>query len=287
MITAWCSYTNMLKPSSNLDADFLGTAAELALYVAQELHKLGFSPRFYPNERLVRYYAWEQLLERPEPSQDGDRRRKLFDGRQAMRLLAARILSERGSDLETIRRRLKSAAAEKRGLADLIDEVASVQSLEAREANEPPPGFEAHEEVRGQRIKNMSVDSSPPLRSVNEFSPLFMFQTPARSPLSGTGSKLRKISESSSPGLAFRKLVMFESEREDISEEARSLYRQLLAFHPTDPSEPPKRERWSKVRLSPWCEVLLRIDERQRPGRSELDSIVSNFRKSLEDSYMQ
>lgn len=285
MITAECAYTNMLRPSTNLKEDFQGTAGELALYVAQELHKLGFSPRFYPNERLVRYYAWEQLLERPEPSQDGDRRRKLFDGRQAMRLLAARILSERGSDLETIRRRLKSAASEKRGLADLVDEVASVQSLEAREADEPPPGFDAHEEIKSPRMKAMDMDCSPPLRSLRES--LYMFQAPGRSPISGTGSKLRRVSDSSSPGLAFRKLVMLESEREDISEEARSLYRQLLAFHPTDPSEPPKRERWSKLRLSPWCEVLLRIDERQRPSRSELDSIVSNFRKSLENSYMQ
>jgi len=274
----------MLRHSNNLKEDFQGTAAELALYVAQELHKLGFSPRFYPNERLVRYYAWEQLLKRPEPSQDGDRRRKLFDVRQAMRLLAARILSERGSDLETIRRRLESAAAEKRGLADLVDEVASVQSLEAREAHEPPPGFDVHEEIKSPRMKAMNMDRSP-LLLLNE-SP-YMFQAPGRSPISGTGSKLRRVSDSSSPGLAFRKLVMLESEREDISEEARSLYRQLLAFHPTDSTEPPKRERWSKVRLAPWCELLLRIDERQRPSRSELDSIVSNFRKSLEENYMQ
>jgi len=277
----------MLRPSATLNENFQGTAAELAGYVAGELHKLGFSPRFYPNERLVRYYAWEGLLDRPEPSQEGDRRRKIFDGRQAMRLLAARILSERGSDLETIRRRLKSAASEKKGLADLFDEVASVQSLEARENDEPPPGLDAEQEIKGTRKDCMIMDCSPPLRSDKEFNPFFMFQNPSRSTLSGTGSKLRRISESSSPGPAFRKMVMLESERADISEEARSLYRQLLAFHPADSTEPPKRERWSKVRLAPWCELLLRIDERQRPSRSELDSIVSNFRKSLEDSYMQ
>ncbi|MGA0133042.1 MAG: hypothetical protein ACO3ND_01635 [Opitutales bacterium] len=280
----------MLKPSANLNSDFQGTAAELAAYVAQELHRLGFSPRFYPNERLVRYYAWEQLLERPEPSLEGDRRRKLFNGRQAMRLLAARILSERGSDLESIRRRLKAAAVEKRGLDDLIDEVASVQALEGRDETEPPPLAEINEEQefsarRMRSVENFSAMHVEP--GVTEFRPLFNKAFPQRGSHSSPGSKLRRISESSSPGLAFRKMVMLESTREDISEEARSLYRQLLAFHPADKSEPPKRERWSKLRLAPWCEVLLRIDEKQRPDRSEIDSIVSNFRKSLEDNYMQ
>ncbi|MFM7398833.1 MAG: hypothetical protein ACKO4N_07695 [Verrucomicrobiota bacterium] len=272
----------MLRPSSNLNPDFAGTAAELAEYVATELHKLGFAPRFYPNERLVRYYAWEGLLERPEPSQDGDRRRKLFDGRQAQRLLAARILSERGSDLESIRRELKSAMSRKGGLQQLIDDIAEVLSLEGRSHDEPPPSAVLEPNFSPRSLPNKSQAALP----IENYRPVMHFSPAARTP-AGTGSKLRRISESASPGLAFRKLVMLESEREDISEEARSLYRQLLAFHPTDSTEPPKRERWSKLRLSPWCEVLLRIDERQRPSRSELDSIVSNFRKSLEDNYMQ
>jgi len=201
MITAGCTHTNMLKPSANLNSDFQGTAAELAAYVAQELHRLGFSPRFYPNERLVRYYAWEQLLERPEPSLEGDRRRKLFNGRQAMRLLAARILSERGSDLESIRRRLKAAAVEKRGLDDLIDEVASVQALEGRDETEPPPLAEINEEQefsarRMRSVENFSAMHVEP--GVTEFRPLFNKAFPQRGSHSSPGSKLRRISESSS-----------------------------------------------------------------------------------------
>ena len=272
----------MLRPSSNLNPDFAGTAAELAGYVALELHRLGFAPRFYPNERLVRYYAWECLLDRPEPSHDGDRRRKLFDARQAQRLLAARILSERGSDLESIRRELKSAISRKGGLEQLIDDIAAVRALEGRDEHEPAPLAEPENDFS-------TTGSAKAIRAEmqsEKFTPRMLFSPSARA-LPGTGTKLRRISESGSPGLAFRKMVMLESEREDISDEARALYRQLLAFHPTDPGEPPKRERWSKLRLAPWCEVLLRIDERQRPSRSELDSIVSNFRKSLEDSYMQ
>jgi hypothetical protein len=81
-------------------------------------------------------------------------------------------------------------------------------------------------------------------------------------------------------------MVMMELDRDDLSDESRALYRQLLAFHPSDPGEPPKRERWSKIRMAPWCEVLLRIDEKQRPEQEEVELIVSNFRKALESSYM-
>ncbi len=271
----------MLRPSANLNQDFLGTAAELAAYVSMELHRMGFSPRFYPNERLVRYYAWEDLLDRPTPSSEGDRRRKLFDAMQAKRLLAARILSERGSDLDSIRQELKTAASQKEGLDQLIDKIATVGSLEGRDSGQPMPVMETHSpRSHGARSakpsmvsRNLSVDFSP------EF-------TAMRNRSLGMGSKLQKVSESRSPGLLFRKMVMMELDRDDLNDEARALYRQLLAFHPTDPSEPPKRERWSKVRLAPWCEVLLSIDERQRPGQEEVESIVSNFRKALESSYM-
>ncbi|MFM9000869.1 MAG: hypothetical protein ACKORB_04500 [Opitutia bacterium] len=274
----------MLRPSANLNPDFLGTAAELASYVAMELYKLGFSQRFYPNERLVRYYAWEDLLDRPAPSNEGDRRRKLFDGKQAKRLLAARILSERGSGVDAIRHELKSAAAHKDGLDRLIDNIASVGSLEGRDDDQPMPDMDsqglASYSPRPRKAKSLVEHMVS-----DEFSPSFMPLMHNRS--LGMGSKLRRISESSSPGMLFRKTVLVELDRDDLSDEARALYKQLLAFHPTDPSEPPKRERWSKVRLAPWCEVLLRIDEKQRPEQEEVESIVSNFRKALENSYMQ
>jgi hypothetical protein len=288
MITAECTHTDMLRPSASLDPDFLGTAAELAAYVSMELYKMGFSQRFYANERLVRYYAWEDLLDRPTPSNEGDRRRKLFDGRQAKRLLAARILSERGSDLDSIRRELKTAAAQKDGLESLIDGIATVGSLEGRDSNQPEPGFPEVTEERTYgsppRNKRKMADSDDEgARFSPSYSPLFSV-TPMRN--AAFGSKLRKISDSGSPGLMFRKMVMMELDRDDLSDESRALYRQLLAFHPSDPGEPPKRERWSKIRMAPWCEVLLRIDEKQRPEQEEVELIVSNFRKALESSYM-
>lgn len=263
----------MMKFSATLEGPFVGTAEELAAYVSGKLASLGFGPRFQANERLVRFYAFEGLIDKPERAED-DKRRANFGDKQVRQLLVARILSERGNDLETIRGMLRQHGTLAQ-LNQLVDEHAMASELESRPAREI---FAAMTEpsaayVRSPRRLSHSGAAEPGTGRPGRFS-------------SETLQQLRDVSESRSPGLVFRKMVMREYDRPDLSPEVRGLYRQLLAFHPTTPGEPPKRERWSKIRLAPWCEMMVHIDGRAKPSQEEIDEMVINFRKSLEDSYM-
>ena len=68
----------MLKISAQLnDRDFQGTAEELATFVSEKLAELGFGERHRSSERLVRFYAYQKLLSRPEKAPD-DGRQRLF-----------------------------------------------------------------------------------------------------------------------------------------------------------------------------------------------------------------
>jgi len=263
----------MMKFSATLDAPFVGTAEELAAYVSGKLAALGFGPRFQANERLVRFYAFEGLIDKPERAED-DKRRANFGHKQVRQLLVARILSERGNDLETIRGMLRQHGTLAQ-LNQLIDEHAMASELERRPSREvflsmAEPG-DAYPRAQ-RRVSGVGM-ADPGSGRPGRFS-------------SETLHQLREVSEARSPGLIFRKMVIRESERPDLSPEVRGLYRQLLAFHPTTPGEAPKRERWSKIRLAPWCEVMVHIDGRAKPSQEEIDEMVVNFRKSLEDSYM-
>jgi len=263
----------MMKFSATLEGPFVGTAEELAAYVSGKLAALGFGPRFQANERLVRFYAFEGLIDKPERAED-DKRRANFGDKQVRQLLVARILSERGNDLETIRGMLRQHGSLAQ-LNQLIDTHAMASELESRPSREI---FAA-----------MVEPSATYLRSPRRHSPSGAAEPGASRPSrfsSETLQQLRDVSESRSPGLIFRKMVMREYERPDLTPEVRGLYRQLLAFHPTTPGEPPKRERWSKIRLAPWCEMMVHIDGRAKPSQEEIDEMVVNFRKSLEDSYM-
>lgn len=268
----------MMKFSATLEGPFVGTAEELAAYVSGKLAALGFGPRFQANERLVRFYAFEGLIDKPERAED-DKRRANFGDKQVRQLLVARILSERGNDLETIRGMLRRHATLAQ-LNDLIDEHARASELEGR-SHRPSTGTALKEQIVHYSRLDFD-DAMEPDGPVSRAKPA---PRPGRF-ASETLHQLRDISDSRSPGLVFRKMVMREYDRPDLSPEVRGLYRQLLAFHPTTPGEPPKRERWSKIRLAPWCEVMVHIDGRAKPSQEEIDEMVLNFRKSLEDSYM-
>jgi DNA-binding transcriptional MerR regulator len=114
----------MLKISAQLnDEEFLGTAEDLAAFVSDKLASLGFGDRHRSTERLVRFYAYEGLLSKPERAPD-DRRKANFGPLQVRQLLLARLLAERGWDLDRIRTLLHDNR-EVSQLNKLIDESAT------------------------------------------------------------------------------------------------------------------------------------------------------------------
>ena len=294
MLTAECLYSKpMLKISAQLnDEEFLGTAEDLAAFVSDKLASLGFGDRHRSTERLVRFYAYEGLLSKPERAPD-DRRKANFGPLQVRQLLLARLLAERGWDLDRIRTLLH----ENRIIAQLnklIDELATPTEAEklffrtrgseqvSLLLSEPDAG--SFKEIRENRTRQYSR-----LRGeVGDFSPSAMpSPRPSRKTSYATVQQLRQIADSEeSPAEALRLMIKKEMARDDLSPAARNLFEQLLAFNPTTPGDEPKTERWTKLRLAHWCEAHFNIDSRITPTKEELQGIVDNFSKVLMNRYL-
>ena len=277
----------MMKISARLnDDDFLGTAEDLAHFVCDKLSELGFGDRHKTTERLVRFYTYENLLSRPERASD-DRRKANFGQLQVRQLLLARLLSERGWDLDRIRNLLKDNAKVE-ALNDLIDELAIPTEAEKlffrTRSNSPDANQDAMNlsEPSDFRILGQSRNSSP-VRSASAPSPRYSSSPRNQSELI---SQISRLSESSSPASTFKILVKKQLIRDDISQEAKDFYRQLMSFNPTSKGDEPKRERWTRLRLAHWCEAHLHIDGGVRPTVNDIDEIVQSFRKSLIENYI-
>ena len=278
----------MLKISAQLnDRDFQGTAEELATFVSEKLAELGFGERHRSSERLVRFYAYQKLLSRPEKAPD-DGRQRLFGQLQVRQLLLARLLAERGWDLDRIRTLLLQNQ-EINPLNKLIDELATPTEAEklffrTRSSDEDTGTAQLRSERRvlhsrmppvySQRDDEMAEPSAPAYKPVRKAS-FSMVQ------------QMKQVAESDeSPADALRLMIKKELARDDLSPAARSLLDQLLSFNPTSRGDEPKTERWTKVRLTHWCEAHFNIDSRVTPSKEELVEIADNFSKALMKKYL-
>jgi DNA-binding transcriptional MerR regulator len=290
MLTAECLYSKpMLKISAQLnDEEFLGTAEDLAAFVSDKLASLGFGDRHRSTERLVRFYAYEGLLSKPERAPD-DRRKANFGPLQVRQLLLARLLAERGWDLDRIRTLLH----ENRIIAQLnklIDELATPTEAEklffrTRGSEQVSPMLS---EPDARSLKASMRGMSCSIEAMRDFSPAAMpSPRPSRKNSYATVQQLRQIADSEeSPAEALRLMIKKEMARDDLSPAARNLFEQLLAFNPTTPGDEPKTERWTKLRLAHWCEAHFNIDSRISPTKEELQGIVDNFSKALMNKYL-
>ncbi len=287
MLTPECMYKYaMLKLSARLnDETFQGTAEDLAAFVSEKLAGLGYGDRHRSTERLVRFYAYEGLLSRPEQAPD-DKRQRLFGPRQVRQLLLARLLAERGWDLDRIRTLLNDNR-ELPQLNKLIDELAT--PTEAEKLFFRTRGSESDSLAEPEAIGDFmpSPDSSvmPSRRVVPRSgmpSPKFSRKTSY-----STVQQFRQIADSDdSPAEALRVMIKKEMAREDLTPAARNLFEQLLAFNPTSRGDEPKTERWTKLRLTHWCEAHFNIDSRVNPTKEELLEIAENFKRSLMNKYL-
>ena len=289
MLTAECLYsTTMLKLSAQLnDEEFLGTAEDLAAFVSDKLASLGFGDRHRSTERLVRFYAYEGLLSKPERAPD-DRRKANFGPLQVRQLLLARLLAERGWDLDRIRTLLH----ENRIIAQLnklIDELAT--PTEAEKLFFRTRGSEQVSPMLSEPAMKSPLDYSTRGVAFMPMDPGDVEQAKAsylrRKSSFATVQKLRTIADSEgNPAEALRLMIKKEMARDDLSPAARNLFEQLLAFNPTTRGDEPKTERWTKLRLAHWCEAHFNIDSRITPTKEELQGIVDNFSKALMNKYL-
>jgi DNA-binding transcriptional MerR regulator len=281
----------MLKISAQLnDEEFLGTAEDLAAFVSDKLASLGYGDRHLSTERLVRFYAYEGLLSKPERAPD-DRRKANFGPLQVRQLLLARLLAERGWDLDRIRTLLHENR-EVSQLNKLIDELATPTEAEklffrTRGSEQVSPMLSEPDARSLKEIRTRLHSRSQP--EMLDFSPSFGSSSPrpSRKTSYSTVQQLRQIADSEeSPAEALRLMIKKEMARDDLSPAARNLFEQLLAFNPTSQGDEPKTERWTKLRLAHWCEAHFNIDSRPTPTKEELQRIVDNFSKALMNKYL-
>jgi DNA-binding transcriptional MerR regulator len=287
MLTPECVHQiTMLKLSAQLkDDEFLGTAEDLAAFVSDKLADLGFGDRHRSTERLVRFYAYEGLLAKPEQGPD-DKRQRLFGPRQVRQLLLARLLAERGWDLDRIRT-LLNENREVSQLNKLIDELATpteAEKLFFRTRSSESSAAASFDLAEPSSMLESQI--SHMARSIRTPAPAPTYRS-SRKASYATVQNIRQIAESEeSPADALRLMIKKEMGREDLSPAARSLFEQLLAFNPTSRGDEPKTERWTKLRLAHWCEAHFNIDSRVNPSREELLEIAENFKKALLDKYL-
>jgi DNA-binding transcriptional MerR regulator len=275
----------MLKISAQLnDRDFQGTAEELATFVSEKLAELGFGERHRSSERLVRFYAYQKLLSRPEKAPD-DGRQRLFGQLQVRQLLLARLLAERGWDLDRIRTLLLQNQ-EINPLNKLIDELATPTEAEKLffRTRSSASTDAASLSLIGQDRARSPVVYSQRDEMAEPSAPAYK---PARKASFAMVQQMKQVAESDeSPADALRLMIKKELARDDLSPAARSLLDQLLSFNPTSRGDEPKTERWTKVRLSHWCEAHFNIDSRVTPTKEELIEIADNFSKALMKKYL-
>ena len=277
----------MLKISAQLnDRDFQGTAEELATFVSEKLAELGFGERHRSSERLVRFYAYQKLLSRPEKAPD-DGRQRLFGQLQVRQLLLARLLAERGWDLDRIRTLLLQNQ-EINALNKLIDELATPTEAEklffrTRSSDDHSPIAQLRSESRVPSPR-MPTAYSQRDEMAEPSAPAYK---PARKSSFAMVQQMKQLAETEeSPADALRMMIKKELARDDLSQAARSLLDQLLAFNPSSRGDEPKTERWTKVRLTHWCEAHFNIDSRVTPTKGELIEISENFSKALMKKYL-
>lgn len=274
----------MLKPSAILnDDEFMGTAEELANFVSNKLVELGFGAQHNTSERLVRFYVYQGIISKADRALD-DRRKANFGPTQVRQLLLARLLSERGWDLDRIKSLLSDNNSENK-LNSLIDSLATPTEAEKLLFKTKSSSFN-----KFGSIKTSSEGSARSPRAIRDLKPEANYYMSVReneedfrqkiSP-SRSAQKIRDVAESESPAMALKIFIKKELMRDDLSDESRELFLQLLAFNPTTRGDEPKRERWSRLRLNHWCEIHLHIDGKPSLKESEINQLVEKFRKSL------
>ncbi len=269
----------MLKPSAILnDDEFMGTAEELADFVSNKLVELGFGAQHNTSERLVRFYVYQGIISPPGRALD-DRRKANFGPNQVRQLLLARLLSERGWDLDRIKSLLTENNSEHK-LNSLIDSLATPTEAEKLLFKTKSSSFDKVREFK--LTPNRSLKPSRDM-IIGESANYSADYEPSRRKISSSreAQKIRDVSESGSPAMALKIFIKKELMRDDLNEESRELFMQLLAFNPTVRGDEPKRERWSRLRLNHWCEIHLNIDGKPSLKESEINQLVEKFRKSL------
>ena len=227
--------------------DWSGSADDLATKANELLPSLTGSADESVNERLVRYYVQEGVLNPP----DREGREAIFRFRQLIQLIVARLLLRDNWPL--------------RKVAELIRE-ADVDALLAL-APGTKPRTRAEEAIAGFRRESRDVRLSMTPRAASLGIPDFMHRA------AGTV----RSSENDKPGLLQRALDVATG----ISQRRSALADNLRALGNADGTL--ERRRTLRLTLTPWCQVELDADKVQSMDETTPEILGAALTQALQE----
>lgn len=274
----------MLSPAAriNLPPDWQGTAEELAAAASAFLAECGFDEKFFCTERLVRYYLARGVLTPPERD-PVDRRKALFGNLQFRQLVLTRLLAERGWDLGRVLGQLVGFKGPKTvtELNELLNQLAEPTQAERLL-------FRSRQESA-----DAVTESQAPWRSRSRAAPGETFAMgapdsprarPERSP--SRSSLPRQIVQSAKEDVTLRKLALVVEKAladPNLQDEEIKALRELAEMARLAFRSGGKKERWTRVKLAPWCEINLRIGGDIYIDQEVKSHIANEFRRILDD----
>lgn len=260
-------------PAANVEItpDWRGTADELAQKVTEFLLKCGFDRQFGCSERLVRFYVTRGVLTPPEKDAV-DRRKALFGPLQFRQLAVARLLAERGWDLDRVIGQLQGIKGPK-----------DVRELDAllNQLGEPTPSERLLFENRQNQLESRIEELSPSLN----YSRSERSEAPGKS-LTERDRLARKILTVARETGGLDRLSMLTTKllkEPGISQAEGEILRQLGEMARYAANQPGKRERWTRVKLAPWCEVNLKVGKLMEPTEEEKMRVIKEMHQLLDN----
>jgi hypothetical protein len=265
-----------------LASDWRGTAEELAAEATAFLAESGFDDKFACSERLVRYYLTRGVLAPPEKDQV-DRRKALFGPLQFRQLVLTRLLAERGWDLDRVVGQLQGPGGWKaeRELDLLLNQLAEPTQAERllfRSRREDAAGDFFRQEVKFSAGKGLGLVSPSEDREVRESS------EPMRNQRSSLARRILQSARSEEGGLERLSVLAEKMLKEpNLTEAEVAALRELAEMSRLAFREPGRKERWTRVKLAPWCEVNLRVGKDSELSESQKSHIIKEFVSLIED----
>lgn len=261
-----------------LASDWRGTAEELAAEATAFLDECGFDEKFACTERLVRYYLTRGVLTPPEKD-SVDRRKALFSPLQFRQLVLTRLLAERGWDLDRVIGQLQGMKGPKseNELDTLLNQLAEPTQAERLLFKSRAEGDSYESRVMFSPGKGRNLASQQEQPEVRE----------TGMPRGNKGSLLRRLLMSArheESGLERLALMADKILREpNVTEAESAALRELAEMARLAFRQPGKRERWTRVKLAPWCEVNLRVGKDSELSEEQKLHIIKEFSRLIED----
>ncbi len=275
----------MLTPAARitLPQDWHGTAEELALKANEYLEECGFDAKFGGSERLVRYYVTRGALTAPDKD-DIDRRKAVFGPLQFRQLILTRLLAERGWDIDRIVDQFQTPKGPKseRELDALLNQLAEPTQAEKllfksrrdrpdSSVEDEKPSYSSHGAFEPKVLRMHSL--MQPTENVHMADTRESLTRRILKSARGDEGGLDRLAQTAEKLLKEAQLGPAEAEAlKEIAVMARLAFRQ-----------DGKKERWTRVKLAPWCEVNIRVGNDSQLSESQKTHIIKEFKQLIED----